>query len=145
ELAGEINTQMPEHVVQKIASALGQAGKSLNGSRVLLLGVAYKKNVDDPRESPAFRLLELLQATGAVVSYSDPHVPILPKMRSFQVPSLSSEELTVDFLARQDCVVVVTDHDAFDWPLIAGHASLIVDTRNALSRVANPRAKIIKA
>jgi len=132
ELAGEINTQMPKYVVERVAEALNDAAKPIRGSRIAVLGVAYKKNVDDPRESPAFRILELLGDRGAVLSYHDPHIPRLPSMRHFRVPDLASEPLTEEFLAAQDCVLIVTDHDDVDYRLVADHSKLVVDTRNAL-------------
>jgi UDP-N-acetyl-D-glucosamine dehydrogenase len=145
ELAGEINTGMPAYVVNRVAEALNQDGKPIKGSRICVLGVAYKKNVDDPRESPAFTILEMLQARGALVSYSDPHVPVLPAMRHHSI-RLSSEPLTADFLTAQDCMVVVTDHSAFNFEWILKHAALIVDTRNATASVADKaRGRIVKA
>jgi UDP-N-acetyl-D-glucosamine dehydrogenase len=146
ELAGEVNAGMPEYVVERVIKALNGERKPLNGSKICLLGVAYKRNVDDPRESPAFRLMELLAAGGAILSYSDPHIPQLPKMRSFNVPKLSSRSLTADFLAEQDCLLVVTDHAAFDYEFIAQHGRLIVDTRNALGGIkSTTRNRIVKA
>ena len=145
ELAGEINTAMPRYVVGKIAAALNDAGRPLRGSRIAVLGVAYKKDVDDPRESPAFELIELLEQAGAIVSYSDPHVPALPAMRRFHLPKLASQELTSQFLAAQDCVVIVTDHSAFDYEHVVRHARLVVDTRNATKHVKEGREKIRKA
>ena len=150
ELAGEINTAMPRYVVDKVVEGLNDAGKPVRGSRICLLGVAYKRDVDDPRESPAFELLELLAERGAVLSYSDPHVPVLPAMR--RRPALSrasidweSRELTADYLSAQDLVIIVTDHSAFDYDQIVRHSRLIVDTRNATARVAEGREKILKA
>jgi UDP-N-acetyl-D-glucosamine dehydrogenase len=131
ELAGEINTSMPLYVVNRIAEALNEAGKPVRGSRVCVLGVAYKKDVDDPRESPAFTILELLARRGAVVSYNDPHVPHLPRMRHHTI-RLDSQPLTDAFLGAQDCVVIVTDHSAYDFRAIANQAKLIVDTRNTI-------------
>lgn len=145
ELAGEVNASMPEYVVDRVIGALNEERKALNGSKVCLLGVAYKRNVDDPRESPAFRLIELLSERGAVLSYSDPHVPHLPKMRSFEVPALESSPLTKEFLNDQDCVLVVTDHTAFDYQFIATHSNLIIDTRNAFAGVSSAKARIVKA
>jgi UDP-N-acetyl-D-glucosamine dehydrogenase len=101
--------------------------------------------VADPRESPAFRLMELLQAEGVQLSYNDTHIPRLPKMRHYDVPSLASCELTADFLASQDCILIVTDHSTFDWEFIVGHARLVVDTRNATRNVKIGGAKICKA
>ena len=97
--------------------------------------MAYKRDVDDPRESPSFELMELLAARGAKLSYSDPHIPRLPKMRHYDVPELKSSPLTKEYLAEQDCVLIVTDHSAFDYPFIVEHSRLVVDTRNALGAV----------
>jgi UDP-N-acetyl-D-glucosamine dehydrogenase len=144
ELAGEVNTAMPQYVVRKVAEALNDEGKPVKGSRVCVLGVAYKKDVDDPRESPAFPILEELQRGGAVVSYHDPHIPALPAMRHHHI-RLSSEPLTEAFLAAQDCVLIVTAHDAVDYERLARHARLIVDTRNALAGIAAARARVVKA
>jgi UDP-N-acetyl-D-glucosamine dehydrogenase len=145
ELAGEINTGMPAYVVNRIGEALNDDGKPIKGSRICVLGVAYKKNVDDPRESPAFTILEMLQERGAMVSYSDPHVPVLPSMRHHSI-RLVSEQLTADFLAAQDCVVIVTDHSAFNYEWIVSHAALVVDTRNATADLAGKAGtRIVKA
>lgn len=145
ELAGEINTSMPEYVVEKVGLALNDCEKPIKGSRVCLLGVAYKRDVDDPRESPAFRLMELLLERGAQLTYSDPHVPALPRMRGFDVPELISCDLTESYLSQQDCILVVTDHTAFDYDHIAKHSKLIVDTRNALANATTAGATIVKA
>jgi UDP-N-acetyl-D-glucosamine dehydrogenase len=145
ELAGEVNTAMPNYVIARIAEALNEEGRPVKGSRVLVLGVAYKKDVDDPRESPAFTILELLQRRGAVVSYNDPHVPTLPAMRHHTV-RLDSVPLTEQTLAEHDCVVIVTDHSAYDYEWLVRHARLIVDTRNATGKVAgSARCRIWKA
>jgi UDP-N-acetyl-D-glucosamine dehydrogenase len=144
ELAGEINTAMPQYVVDRVAGALNDEGKALRGSRVLVLGVAYKKDVDDPRESPAFTILELLQARGAFVRYNDPHVPSLPRMRHHKV-RLDSVPLTPELLAEQDCVLVVTDHSRYDFDFIADNARLVVDTRNATAGCCAARCRIVKA
>ncbi len=144
ELAGEINTAMPQHVVARVGEALNEEGKPLKGSRVCVLGVAYKKDVDDPRESPAFPVLELLAQRGAEVSYNDPHVPRLPRMRHHTI-RLDSRPLTPEFLAGQDCVVIVTDHSAYDFDEIVRHARLVVDTRNATARCRPGGARIWKA
>ncbi len=135
ELAGEINTSMPHYVIARIAEALNEAGRPLKGSRVLVLGVAYKKDVDDPRESPAFAILEMLQRRGAEVSYNDPHIASLPPMRHHSI-RLDSVPLTEETLAEKDCVVIVTDHSAYDYEWLAQNARLIVDTRNATGKVA---------
>ena len=144
ELAGEINTGMPQYVVDRIAEALNEQGKPVKGSSICLLGVAYKKNVDDPRESPAFTIVELLQRRGAVVSYNDPFIPTLPHMRHHSI-RLSSVPLTESFLASQDGVVIVTDHSAYNYDWIVRHARLIVDTRNATAGVSTGRERIVRA
>jgi UDP-N-acetyl-D-glucosamine dehydrogenase len=145
ELAGEINTSMPEYVLTRIVEALNERSKPLRGSRIAVLGVAYKKDVDDPRESPSFRLLELLRQRGAILTYNDPHIPRLPAMRHYEVPDLESQELTADFLAQQDCVLIATDHSAYDYDFIVNHATLVVDTRNATRDVSGGHEKIVKA
>jgi UDP-N-acetyl-D-glucosamine dehydrogenase len=145
ELAGEVNTHMPEYVVARTIEALNDRGKPVKGSKICILGVAYKKDVDDPRESPAFELMELLAARGALLSYNDPYIPLLPAMRHRQVPPLCSAPLTAEFLAEQDCVLIATDHSGYDYDFIARHASLIVDTRNATARVREGRSRICKA
>jgi UDP-N-acetyl-D-glucosamine dehydrogenase len=144
ELAGEVNTAMPRYVVERVAEALNDDGKPLKGSRVCVLGVAYKKDVDDPRESPAFPILEMLRRRGAQVSYNDPHIPALPPMRHHTI-RLESEPLTPDFLAAQDCLLVITDHTAYDFEEIVRHARLVVDTRNATAGVAPGQCRIRKA
>jgi UDP-N-acetyl-D-glucosamine dehydrogenase len=145
ELAGEINTSMPQYVVDRLAKALAESGRALRGSRIAILGVAYKKDVDDPRESPAFEIIELLQAAGVAIAYNDPHIPQLPPMRNFDVPDLASETLSPEFLAGQDAVLIVTDHSVNDWNFIVQHARLIVDTRNATRDVTIGREKIHRA
>jgi UDP-N-acetyl-D-glucosamine dehydrogenase len=145
ELAGEINTAMPAYVVSKIADALNEDRKPINGSKITLLGMAYKKDVDDPRESPGFELMDLLLHKGAVVQYNDPHIPSLPPMRHYPHLQMTSQELTPAYLKSQDCVLIATDHSAYDWPWIAEHAPLIVDTRNALKNVTGARARVVRA
>ena len=145
ELASEINAEMPRFVVGKVRKALNAKHKPVNGSRVLVLGVAYKKDVDDPRESPAFHLMDLLRARGAVLSYNDPHIPQLPQMRHHDVPDLASAELIPEFLADQDCVLIATDHSAYDYDFIVKHSQLVLDTRNATKHVTTGREKIRKA
>ncbi len=144
ELAGEVNTHMPQYVIERLALALNEHGKPVKGSKICVLGVAYKKDVDDPRESPSFVLMDLLRERGAVLSYSDPHVPKLPQMRHHDVPDLSSEPLTPEFLASQDCLLIATDHTRFDYDAIVRHGQLIVDTRNATKNVIDGREKIYK-
>lgn len=141
ELSGEINKAMPEYVVGKLMDGLNENGRALKGSRVLVLGIAYKKNVDDMRESPSVEIMELLEAKGAVVAYSDPHVPVFPKMREHHF-ELSSEALTAENLASFDAVVLATDHDRFDYQLIQSNARLVVDSRG---KYRTPAANVIKA
>jgi UDP-N-acetyl-D-glucosamine dehydrogenase len=145
ELAGEVNTAMPAFVVGKVADALNDRGKPVKGSRVMLLGMAYKKNVDDPRESPGFELMDLLLKKGAQVSYNDPHIPELPRMRHYPHLRMKSVPLTPESLASQDCVVVATDHTAYDWPAIVKQAPLVIDTRNATRDVHEGRERIVRA
>jgi UDP-N-acetyl-D-glucosamine dehydrogenase len=132
ELAGEINTAMPEWVVRKLADALNERGRSLKGSSVLVLGVAYKKNVDDTRESPGLEIIELLQSKGTEVVYHDPFVPRIPPTRKHRL-DMASTPLTEKAIASYDAVVIVTDHDTVDYELVA-RAPLVVDTRNALGK-----------
>ena len=141
ELSGEVNRAMPAYVVGKLIEGLNRDSKSLKGSHVLVLGLAYKKNVGDPRESPAAEILDILVEKGARVAYSDPHVPAFPRMRNYSF-ELASEPVTPDNLARFDAVVLTTDHDAFDYELIREHAKLIIDSRG---RYREPAANIIKA
>jgi UDP-N-acetyl-D-glucosamine dehydrogenase len=141
ELAGEVNSSMPEYVVSKVAEGLNRHKKAINGSSILVLGIAYKKNVDDMRESPAVEIMSRLQQLGATLDYSDPHVPVFPKMRRYHF-DLLSVELSADTLAGYDCVVLATDHDGFDYDLIRQHASLIVDSRGRYRTIAG---NIIKA
>jgi UDP-N-acetyl-D-glucosamine dehydrogenase len=145
ELAGEVNAAMPDYVLRRLGEALNDAGKPIRGSRIALLGIAYKRDVDDPRESPSFVLLERLLAQGAVMSYNDPHVPALPRMRKHHLPALQSSELTADFLEQQDCVLIATDHSAYDYDFIVRHACLVIDTRNATRNVLERRERIVKA
>ena len=128
ELAGEVNQGMPEWVFNKITDALNAREKAVKNSRILMLGVAYKKDIDDVRESPSLEIMELLQEKGASLSYSDPHVAVIPKMRRHHF-EMHSIELTAAAVSQYDCVVLVTAHTAFDYQLIAANAQLIVDTR----------------
>jgi UDP-N-acetyl-D-glucosamine dehydrogenase len=141
ELAGEINTGMPSYVVSRVMEYLNDAGKPLKRSKVLVLGVAYKRDVDDPRESPSFVVMEELLARGAIVSYNDPHVPKLPRMRRHSI-HMDSTPLDAETLASQDCVLILTDHSAYDWPFIVEHSALVVDTRNATRDVEAHRDRI---
>jgi UDP-N-acetyl-D-glucosamine dehydrogenase len=137
ELAGEINSDMPHWVIGKLADALNQRGRSVKGSRVLVLGIAYKKDVADMRESPSVELMELLRDKGALVDYSDPHVPVFPRMREHHF-DLSSVALTPEAVASYDVVLLATSHSAFDYQMVREHAALIVDTRGVyLERLPN--------
>jgi len=128
ELAGEVNSAMPEWVVSKVADALNDRKKAIRGSRILILGIAYKKDVDDIRESPSVEIMELLRHKGAVIAYSDPHIPVFPKMREHSF-DLKSVPLTAESLSEFDCVLIATNHKAFDYDLIQRHARLVVDAR----------------
>ena len=144
ELAGQVNVEMPRRVVEKIGAALQERGKPLTGAKVLLLGAAYKPDVDDDRESPFYEIAELLQARGAVISYHDPHIPRLHPGRKHGF-TLESVPLDEETLCAADCVVIVTDHSAFDAGFIVKHSALVVDTRNATRSISEGREKIVKA
>jgi UDP-N-acetyl-D-glucosamine dehydrogenase len=144
ELAGEVNTEMPRYVVQRTMEALNARGRPMNGARVLVLGIAYKKDVDDMRESPAVRIIELLQERGAQVVYHDPFVPRVPKMRQHRL-DMVSVPLTDEALEGADAVVIATDHSTVDYVRVAEVARLVIDTRNACRAVRGPREKIVKA
>lgn len=144
ELAGEINTSMPYWVVQKIMEALNEKGKSLQGSKILILGAAYKKNVDDMRESPTLKLIEILEAKGASLDYNDPYIPKLPAVRKYQF-DMESVELTPKNLGKYDAVVISTAHSCYDYDHVVTHAQLVIDTRNAMKDVKKGREKIVKA
>jgi UDP-N-acetyl-D-glucosamine dehydrogenase len=143
ELAGEINTAMPYNVVDALVSALNSREKSVKGSKILLLGVAYKKDVDDLRESPSLKLLELLTARGAVLDYNDPYFPALFKMRHYDFSNMKSVELSPECLANYDCVLIATDHSSYDYEAIVRDSILVVDTRNATRLVKQNREKIV--
>jgi len=128
ELSGEINQAMPEYVIGKLSSALNDRSKAMKGAKILVLGIAYKKNVDDMRESPSVEIMEILRAQGAILSYSDPHVPVFPEMREHKF-DLSSTTLSPEKLAEFDAVVLATDHAKFDYDMIFKHAALIIDSR----------------
>ncbi len=143
ELAGEINMRMPDYVTAKTEQALMPRG--LRGAKVLVLGLSYKKDIDDPRESPSFKVIELLQAKGATVIYNDPFFPAVPAMRHYPHVKVEPVELTEKTLAGQDAVVIVTDHSAYDYAWIVKHAKRVVDSRNATKDVTEGREKIVKA
>jgi len=145
ELAGDVNTAMPTYVINRLADALNDAGKPVKGSKVAILGMAYKKDVDDPRESPGFELMDILLKKGAIVSYNDPHIPSLPRMRHYPHLSMSSESLTAAYLAAQDCVLIATDHTAYDYDFVLKHAKLVVDTRNATKKANCDRSQVVRA
>jgi UDP-N-acetyl-D-glucosamine dehydrogenase len=147
ELAGEINTAMPRHVVERLAAALSRrSGKSMRGARILLLGLAYKKNVDDTRESPSYKLMELLEMRGAAVSFHDPYVPAIPHMRDYpDFAGRLSVPLEAGSLRRFDAALISTDHDDVDYRLVAENCPLIIDSRNACGRAGISGPHIVKA
>ena len=136
ELAGEINTNMPYHVLASVSSALNRQKKSVNGARVLVLGVAYKRDIDDLRESPALTIIELLQKDGAQVSYHDPYFPFIGKGRKYD---LQMKCATLENLGQYDCVLIVTDHSDYDYARIVQESQLVVDTRNATKGITSPK------
>ncbi len=144
ELAGEINTKMPHYVVDRLTEALNEHGRAVKGSKILVIGLAYKPNVDDTRETPAAEILDIISDLGGQVQYHDPHVPAFPRMRKHAM-ELRSVPLTKDELSKYDAVVIVTNHDAVDYEAIATHAKLVIDTRNALKNLRGRGAQIVKA
>jgi UDP-N-acetyl-D-glucosamine dehydrogenase len=144
ELAGEVNAQMPLYVVQRTMDALNTQRKSLNGSNLLIVGAAYKKDVDDVRESPSLRVISLLKERGALVEYHDPYVPCLERGTSFDY-EMKSVPLTADGISRYDAVLILTDHSSIDYGMIVANATQVVDTRNATRNVSRGREKIVKA
>jgi UDP-N-acetyl-D-glucosamine dehydrogenase len=139
ELAAAVNGEMPLYVIGKVIDALNEVEKSVKSSKILILGVAYKRDIDDLRESPALDVIRLLQERGAAVSYNDPYVP---NLHHENLP-MESVDLTDQALTSFDCVVVVTDHSGYDWPHIANCAKIVVDSRNALRNVENPKATVV--
>ena len=135
ELAGEVNVAMPYHVIASVVSALNQRKKSLNGSKVLVLGVAYKRDIDDLRESPSLTIIELLQKEGAQVSYNDPYFPFVGRGRHYDL-QMKCEDL--NNLGQYDCVLIVTDHTDYDYAKIVKESQLVVDTRNATKGLNSP-------
>jgi UDP-N-acetyl-D-glucosamine dehydrogenase len=144
ELAGEINTNMPYWVVAKIMEALNRVKKSLNGASLLILGAAYKKDIDDMRESPTLKLIEILEEKGAHVSYNDPYIPVMPIVRKYQF-DMKSVELTPKNLQSFDAVIISTAHSAYNYNFIATHAQMVIDTRNAMKDMIKYKDKIVKA
>lgn len=145
DLAGELNTQMPYYVVGKLEAVLRERGKSLEGARIMLLGLAYKRDIDDPRESPAWRLMEILIEKGAKVVYNDPYIPTLPPTRHYRHLKVRPAALTEENVSGSDAVVIATDHSSYDYGWIVRHAQLVVDTRNSCAKVAEGREKICRA
>ena len=144
ELAGEVNVSIPSYVVGKVIYGLNEIEKSLKGSKILILGVAYKKDVDDTRESPALAIMKILKDRGAEVSYNDPNVPRICGLRAYDY-DIYSAELTEELLKETDVVLIVTNHSAYDYDWIVKNSNLIVDSRNATGSVKEGREKIIKA
>ncbi len=144
ELAGEVNLSMPEFVIHKVQDALNNTSTAMKGSKVLVLGLAYKKDIDDVRESPSLELIELLQKRGAKVDYNDPHVPRTHKMREHDL-KMVSKKLSAAMLKRYDAVLISTDHSSYDYQFIVDNAKLVIDTRNATAKVRRGRRKIVKA
>jgi UDP-N-acetyl-D-glucosamine dehydrogenase len=142
ELAGEINSAMPGHVVTVVTEALNRRKQCLRGARILVLGVAYKKDIDDLRESPSLRIMKLLEQQGAVVDYHDPYFSSLHKMREYDF-KLSAVEPTAEALQSYDAVLIATDHSSYDYDFITRHARLVVDTRNATHGVKDQREKVV--
>ena len=145
ELAGEVNHSMPHYVIERTALALNDRGKAVKGSRVLVLGLAYKPDVDDVRESPSFELIDQLESLGANVDYHDPHVPATHYMRRWGDLGKRSVTLSPQTLRGYDCVLVATHHSAYDWQMVADNAQLVVDTRGALRKVKGKREHIVTA
>jgi len=133
ELAGEINTLMPHYVIQEVGEALNSVGKAIKGSKILVLGLAYKKNVDDLRESPSLELIDILVDKGALVDYCDPYFKSIPHTRKHQI-ELNAKELSDDILKNMDLVLLATDHDGFDYDLIKKHSKMIIDTRGRFNK-----------
>jgi UDP-N-acetyl-D-glucosamine dehydrogenase len=144
DIAGEVNTRMPEWVVEKCMLALNDHGKALKGSDVLMLGVAYKKDIDDVRESPALVLIDLLKARGAKVAYHDPHIPFVGRGRHYKL-DMESVPLSPETLANRDLVLIVTDHSTVDYGMVVKNAKLVIDTRNATKNVRDGAKNVVQA
>jgi UDP-N-acetyl-D-glucosamine dehydrogenase len=143
ELAGEINTSMPYHVVDTVANSLNGQKKSLNASRLLILGVAYKKDVDDLRESPSLKIMQLLLQRGALVDYNDPYFPQMHKMRHYNFENMKSVPISAESLGKYDAAIIATDHSSYDYHAIVDGSKLVIDTRNATRRVTRNRNRIV--
>jgi UDP-N-acetyl-D-glucosamine dehydrogenase len=144
ELAGEINQHMPDYVIQRLAGALNGHNKSVKGSRILVLGMAYKPDIDDIRESPSLELIEKLLALQAQVDYNDPHIPQIPQMRRHRL-RLKSVDISPAVLAGYDCILIATHHCVYNWQEIADNARLIVDTRGVMRKVPHAPGKVVFA
>ncbi len=144
ELAGEVNTAMPYHVVDATAAALNERQKSIKGSRIMVLGVAYKKDVDDMRESPSLKIIEQLTLRGAKVDYNDPYFPQIPKLRHYNFQGMKSVAIDSKTLAGYDCVMIATDHTSYDYQMIVESSQLVIDARNATRRISRNRNKIVQ-
>lgn len=144
ELAGEINHAMPRYVIERTMLALNDQGKAVKGAKILILGLAYKPDVDDVRESPSFELIEQLLDLGAEVAYNDPHIPTTHKMRKYDL-QMDSVELSPEAIQAYDCVLIATNHSAYDWDMIAQHAKLIVDTRGAMRGISSEKDHVVNA
>ncbi|MGH9358728.1 MAG: nucleotide sugar dehydrogenase, partial [Terriglobia bacterium] len=144
ELAGEINSAMPDHVVSALSEALNQRRQCLRDARILVLGIAYKKDIDDLRESPSLRIIELLRRQGAHVDYHDPYFPRLHKMRHYDFEDMTSVKLAAQVLGEYAAVLIATDHSSYDYPSIVRHSNLVIDTRNATRDVKEHRDKIVR-
>ena len=144
ELAGEINTSMPNYVVSRTMEALNSVGKPVRGSKIGILGVAYKKDVDDDRESPGYAIMKMLLEKGARVSYNDPWIPRLHTTRKYNF-QMESTPITQEILAQMDAVIIVTDHSDYDFAEIVTHSNLIIDTRNATKGIKGAEEKIVMA
>lgn len=147
ELAGQINSAMPHYVVERLARALDErTGRGLNGARILLIGMAYKKNVDDMRESPSLKLIKLIERRGAAVDYHDPHIPQLPRTRAYgELSGRRSKDLCARSISSYDAVLISTDHDAIEWKQVVEHARLVIDTRNICARSGASAPSVVKA
>lgn len=144
ELAGEVNSSMPYYVVQRTVEALNEHGKVIQGAKILILGLAYKKDIDDVRESPSFKLIKILMDKNAQVDYNDPYIPVAPKIRKYKIEK-NSVSLTAENLAQYDCVIIATDHSSYDPEFIVRHAQLVVDTRNVIKNARKYPRKVRKA
>ncbi|MFQ6083143.1 MAG: nucleotide sugar dehydrogenase [Candidatus Aminicenantia bacterium] len=145
ELAGEVNTNMPNYVVSKITDALNEKGKSLKNSKILILGIAYKKDIDDIRESPGVEIIDILKSKGAKVDYNDPYIPSFSGMRHYPNLAMKSVKLTEEKLKEYDCMIITTDHSNYDYEWIVKNSKLVIDTRNATKNIKIHQRKIRKA